>query len=697
MSQAAHSLTEYSAPKVHPSIPRGFGYISLMKVPVFFSVGKCRMECLLEDFDTKAGTAYWKIQTISDPKFAASPELNLNGAYSLKLERFTFHVNIKDRNHSDLTTSLPVEILQLRSRSYERFKPYQNELIQAKLCFQDRYGTLQTTEVDIEGKNIRAWAEGGMGVLVPRESGLFLPGDLVTSIILTKKGMTLFEGQGVVVWSYQPEPFDGNWHLGIQFQVPEDKKSRSREMLEDETLLCERNLERIRLNGGISSAFIRAQHPFRENTFITGAVHDVTTHGLSFLHEERELNLPVGSVLNDVTLQLPFLEPMTIKLVLRNVSDTDVRNGGEVYQLKRYGFEFVDLSEGAFRSIERLIMETRNQALKEARVENLDELWKFFFDTGFIYDEKRRLLASRFDRIRESYERLLSEKNNVFKKIVYKRNAQVYAHVSALAHYDTTWLIQHLAASKYEGKSTSIEVVMAILDFFIQMYNELKPQASYIQFYYRPENYYPATVFGGALKRLTNPKRGLAFTYGYYLGITSTSDDSSLKIREAKGSEIDQFEKLVVTTLPPLQIRAEGLCKEEINIKNTQNSYRKFSLEKSRTLLTLPGVGFATVETSELGLNLSELTNVIRVFPFESHGVNPLVEQTWSWLNKNNMGYHTLLLRKEQEVDFSSSLFKKEKDYVCWMLESGAIREFKSIVIQIFSELKAGEKTPKAN
>lgn len=685
-SQLQNDLKDSNSDK---TIPRMLGYICLMRMRLEMTIDGHRLVCLLQDFDTDIGQMHWKIESLTDPGAEVTQEATVTAAFSFGILRFGFSAQVLSRNQSVFVTTVPKKIDQLTSRAYERYPFSGAESSTVTIHFQDRHGSLTKSVATVPGRCISTWAEGGMGIAVPRDSGLFLAGDLLTKIEVKRNGFVVFDGQGEIMWSQQTEPFNGSWELGVRFTSAEEKKSlRPKEQIERDLLLCERSLERIRLNGGISSAFIRCKHPFRFKSSIAGVVHDLSTHGCSFLNEERELFLPVGSVLEDVLLQLPFHEPLKTTLALRHISTVDLQEGDEIRRLKKYGFEFLNPSSEVFRAIETLVMESRNRYLKEASVENLEELWRFFFETGFIYDEKRKYLAGKFDRIKACYEKLLSEKNNIFKKIVYRKNGQVYAHISSLANYDGSWLIQHLAANKDNGKSTSIDVVMAILDFFIQMYNELRQSASYIQFYYRPENFYPATIFGGSALRINSPAKVGTFPNGYYVASHAPTSDEALQIKEATDKDYDLFEKLVVRDLTPLQLRAEGLTREKMKIPETNAAYRAHGLEKLRTLLYLPSVGFATIDTSELGLNLSELTNVIRVFPESPKLTTQLVDQAWAWACREKHSHFTLLLRTDLEKHMKSKYFKKKCDYICWTLESGSIREFKSHVVNIFQELK---------
>ena len=55
----------------------------------------------------------------------------------------------------------------------------------------------------------------------------------------------------------------------------------------------------------------------------------------------------------------------------------------------------------------------------------MDALWEFFFDTGFIYPKKYKLFQSYKDDFKETYRKLYQENPEIARHFTYEKNGKI--------------------------------------------------------------------------------------------------------------------------------------------------------------------------------------------------------------------------------------------------------------------------------
>lgn len=660
------------------------GYISLMKQTVYLTAENKKIKMNLKDFDKEANTAIWEV--FPEDRMTVSPWRAAAISFNYGQDYFTSELEILSQDHNEITTKIPRSFVKTNLRKSMRFDVSRLKIKKMNVKYVDH--TLSEVNLALKSSDIMNMSEDGICIRWNRKNGLMVPSAIIKKISLkSKSGSCIFESSGVVKW-VEPIPNEESmWKVGINFSVAAGTLEKDF----NSSIDSQRCLERIYLNGGIASAYLNVDHPLREAKKLRGTIHDITTHGCSILQEHDELSLPVGTVLKGVDMQIPFYHLLKMDMVLRHISVVELGENEDLKKIKKYGFEFVNMKPEIFKHLSRLVLESKSQHLKDADIDDMDEVWRFFFETGFIYDQKRRALNNKFGEIKKSYELLLQKDNTILKKIVYRHRGKIYAHVSSILHYESTWLVQHLAAVKNNLKSTSIEVVVAMIDFFIQMHNELKYRSQYTQFYYRPDNFYPSALFGGATKLMGDSNKAELINYSYY-HINSTEIVGESKLVVADQKDLYKFESFALRNYSRLQFLAEGWQVERFNLPTVSSEYSRYGLLKGRMLLFNPSLGYVVYEYSNMGLNLSELTNVIKLMPLQQSLLDELAVEAVKWLKANSKIIPALLLSEQNDGLLDPRYFVKKTVYTCWTMDLEHKKEFKKSVNAIFSNLQARSK-----
>jgi hypothetical protein len=189
-----------------------------------------------------------------------------------------------------------------------------------------------------------------------------------------------------------------------------------------------------------------------------------------------------------------------------------------------------------------------------------------------------------------------------------------------LRTYDRTWMVHHHAARPLGGNPIGLIVLKRLFYYLLDFNRFPSANLDYVIAYFRPENKFPARVFGGFAKDHGNPQHCSLdlFTYlTYPTGKASEKLPPGWSVRDCSASDFFQFEQFY-------RNHSGGLFWSIIKRENRQN---RPSIEE-----VFAGSGFIRrwqtfaltwhdhpkafiiAEESDAGINLSNLLNGFKVF-----------------------------------------------------------------------------------
>lgn len=262
-----------------------------------------------------------------------------------------------------------------------------------------------------------------------------------------------------------------------------------------------------------------------------------------------------------------------------------------------------------------------------------EELWKFFFETGFIYPEKYAHIQDQKAHFLRLYRRLYNRTPQIARHIIYQERGAIRGHVSMFRWYPTTWILHHHAALTSPRHKAGL-VVMEQMLRYINEFHRLFPRIMrYIACYYRPNNRFASRTFGDAARSLGDPRRAsldeIAYSHipegrqpgplpsGWTLSEAFAADRAALR---------DSYDRTGGGLLiEGLALREEDLGDEAV----LSREYTRLGFKRNRLLLALRLDGrcaaLIAVNISDVGLNLSDLTNGLQVFVVDPQGLPPQV------------------------------------------------------------------------
>jgi hypothetical protein len=295
--------------------------------------------------------------------------------------------------------------------------------------------------------------------------------------------------------------------------------------------------------------------------------------------------------------------------------------------LKHFGCAIIDMDIVSYNRIFDIVSKAWDAHANVSREVNMEALWQFFFETGFIYPRKYATLSEDKEVFKNTYDLLYKNSPEIFANFTYQKNGGIYGHVSIIKAYQRSWMIHHLAAKSMGRKPTGLNILNHILNYFDGLYRMPTIGMDYMIFYFRPDNRFPDYFFGGFCRDFDNPKacsmdlfayvpphamKGGKLGAGWEVGRCTEAD------REGLSRWYDRVSGGLMVNAFCLETPAE----DEEPLEET---YAKSNLKRSYSLAKLTRGGrtraYFLVDQSDTGINLSDLLNSIKVMVVDREGL----------------------------------------------------------------------------
>lgn len=340
------------------------------------------------------------------------------------------------------------------------------------------------------------------------------------------------------------------------------------------------------------------------DTPTTKSLVDLSASGCSFVIDGTRELYPIGLRLS-VTLRLPD-GPMGCDAEVRTL----VRENGGI----RCGIELLDLDEPSRLRLANLVMTLRYPDVDDGAGIGCDELFGFLRDTGFLTPAKEESLAPVVDEVRQGFDALYSLPSSLFKAVVAREGDQLTGHVSGVRAYRHTWMAQHLTARPTVHVGHLLNLGAA--EYFCQ-----NPDFEYFKIYFHADNRWPARVFGGFARQLRDPLQSELRLYRHLALRTDVSlmpTPHGVDVLEASEGELAAVERYFVQRERGLLIRSDDLTRQSLQLSDLNRRFSELGLYRRRRVLCAMRrnvcLGFAFVELSSPGLNLSEALSAFQIF-----------------------------------------------------------------------------------
>ena len=439
------------------------------------------------------------------------------------------------------------------------------------------------------------------------------------------------EAQSYFQWLNSDEPimillFHGNQILfsGTCSHLREQGNFQERELV---LAPCEKMIKRfkekqirnprLRLAPSPTVSF---DHPFAKRKFHL-EVKDISTSGFSVCEQLDEGVLIPGMILPKLVINFAGEVKIdcTVQVIYRNEKKTD--------QIQ-CGLAILDMDINAYCLLTRILTKALDEHAYISHMVDMDALWEFFFESGFIYPTKYRLMHSHREDLSKTYQRLYQEKPEIAKHFTYQKNGRIFGHISMVRAYEKAWMIHHYAAKSMEKKRTGFMVLKQMMHYLNDMCRLPSANMDYVICYFRPENKFPNLVFGGFAKALDN-SQGCSMDLFAYLPYTSLSLRTELPegwlLKESSKEDLLELRRFYFHQSGGLLLDALGLEKNDSGEEGLNGVYSRLGFQRECKTYSLSREAeleaVLILNRSELGLNFSELLNGIKILVTNPKGL----------------------------------------------------------------------------
>jgi len=368
------------------------------------------------------------------------------------------------------------------------------------------------------------------------------------------------------------------------------------------------------------------QHPLTRQT-VNLKVLDISGSGISVVEGVGSSLLLPGMMLPNV--ELIFADSLTIRfkaqVLYRNLSDCE----GDACEIIN-GLAIIDMDSNEHLKLLSLLHQADNKnSYINTRVE-MDALWDFFFETGFIYPKKYAYIQANKEKIKETYWKLYTQNPTIARHFIYQNKGRILAHMAMVRLYDNAWLIHHHAARKRSMVRAGLTVLNQIGCFTYDSHRLYSMHMKYLMCYFRPENHFPNSVFGG-FNRYAKDQQGCSideFAYCHLTGDTEVFEvlPPDWELSECDASDIQELSHWYQHYSGGLMLDCLDLEPQTFDSQDLIDEYRQHGFAKERVVLALRRsgrlFGCLIIHRSNIGLNLSDLTNCVKVLIVDHHQID---------------------------------------------------------------------------
>lgn len=386
---------------------------------------------------------------------------------------------------------------------------------------------------------------------------------------------------------------------------------------------------------------------------------------------DRSFLLP-GMVIPELSIEIAnsFVLRCPGQVLYRNV----IRSQDNSFVV-RCGIVFLDMDPKDQVTLSAIVHQSVDEKLRICSSVDMDELWRFFFESGFIYPSKYLSLQSRKDDFKQTYKTLYLESPTISRHFLFQDKGQIFGHMSMLRFYSDSWMIHHHAASRSGYGLAGVSVLDEMGRFTNDIHHHPSAHMLRLMCYYRRENRFPNRVFGNVAKDIADKKGSSLDTFAY-LWLPDEVDASSeaFQLFPARDEDLRELSEYYEAVSGGLMLEALDLETAEESDPGLSAEYAKLGLKRERHVFCLKKEGrtlaILLLTISDTGLNLSNLTNCIHAIVLDSERLNLKTLFSALHLLRSHYGADTppILVYPEDYLERNSIPY--EKKYILWVLDN---------------------------
>ncbi len=408
------------------------------------------------------------------------------------------------------------------------------------------------------------------------------------------------------------------------------------------------------------------KHPFFKGN-VERDIFDISPAGFSIRDKIDEETLLPGLIIPNVIIIYAGIIKIecSAQVVYRKEEQED--------HAVQCGLAILDMDIHSYSKLSHILGSYLDSNARVSNEVDMDELWEFFFDTGFIYGEKYEHLHPYRETFKETYRKLYQDNPDIARHFVYERNGKIFGHIALVHAYGPSWIIHHFAARKMGNRLPGPSVLKQITQYISAYIRFPSAKVDHVMTYYQPENKIIDRIFGRFVRHLNDPRKSSLDIFSYLLFEKNSALETlpaNWELREAVISDLVKLNEFYENKYGGLLLSALGL---EIPSESLKKSFIKAGFKRDcRTYcLCIEGqrVAFFIVNQSDMGFNLSDLLNGIKIIVLEPEKL--------PWAQLSAAINHLSVIFTTEKIPvlifpdnyLASQNIAAEKQYALWILQ----------------------------
>lgn len=408
-------------------------------------------------------------------------------------------------------------------------------------------------------------------------------------------------------------------------------------------------------------------HPFNNRKLIYD-LRELGTTGFSIEEPKTEAQLIPGMIVKSIDILFPgeFKLSCSARIIFSNTKDK---------KKIVHGFYIMDMNAVDYFRLFDIVSNANDPYSKMTSEIDMDELWEFFFKSGFIYPNKYKSLSANKDEFRQTYEKLYKECPEIFTCLSYQKNGRIYGHNCAIKAYQRAWMIHHLAALPLKTKQVGLELLKQSHAFYDGLHRLPSIGMDYMVIYYRPNNKFPDYFFGGFSRHIKDPKICSMdlFAYFHMPMLSHPNLPREWELSPCTHEDHVQLRTFYEDVSGGLMLDMFG-ANEHYPEEPLEKVYKRLGLKRKCKVYSLKNKGSLKavffVDEANIGTNLSELLNSIKIIVTDQEGLSQeILEKAISLVGQR---YHTdTVTVMIYPCEYAASHgIKYDKQYYLWIINS---------------------------
>lgn len=361
-------------------------------------------------------------------------------------------------------------------------------------------------------------------------------------------------------------------------------------------------------------------HPITQKTMSLKVV-DLSGSGFALVEPYEGSTLLPGMILEKVGIHLTSRSKL--ECTAQVIHRTQLPEG----KLVKIGLALLDIDPLDHMELVSLLQQAKNPDTYVSNQVDIDALWDFFFETGFIYPQKYASMVNNKEKFKETYTKLYTRQPKIARHFIHMEHNCILSHFAMLRLYEKTWCLHHHAAISGERKSGLI-VLDRLCDFINDTHFIDSANTQYTTGFYRTDNKFPVKFYGGATEYLNNPKACSIDDFAYLNFEATEAAEVELpepwELSAANKGDFEDLRGFYEKSSGGLLLDAFDLTPESMGVNTISDEYSKSGFQREVQHVSIRKNGelkaVLAVNRTDVGLNFSDLPNALQVFVVDGSG-----------------------------------------------------------------------------